>query len=136
LGETVDVVKLQKQEQTLNESKKKVSELDKDKIILQKQMIELETERSQLNDVITNLNKKRMAQDVHLQKVDSDLQAMKERIYEEYELTYETCLPLKESGFNVNDGYTQINQIKKEIGKLGSINPNAIEEYAQVCDRY
>ena len=126
----------EKQERLLEDAKSKVSKLEQAKIDAQEEMKKLDMMRNQLLDNINSLNKKRMTQDMHLQKVDSDLEAMQERIYEEYKLTYETCLDLKQVDYDVESGYKRVAELKREISKLGSINVNAIEEYKLVSERY
>ena len=63
---------------------------------------------------------------------------MQERIYEEYEMTYNDCLPLKNIGedFDIKDTMIQINRTKTQITALGYININAIEEYKTEGARY
>jgi len=53
-------------------------------------------------------------EETRLQKVDIDIENMQERIYEEYELTYNDCLNLKniDENFDLKDTLIQINKIK------------------------
>ena len=58
-------------------------------------------------------------------------------MWEEYELTYNTALPMK------NPEYTELSVLKRqtaalkdEIRKLGDVNVNAIEDYKQISERY
>ena len=128
--------KQEKQEKLLEEIRFKVSKLEQGKIDIQDDMKNLDGKRSTLMDSINTLNKKRMTQEMNLQKVDSDLQSMQDRIYEEYKLTYESCLPLRQVDYDVTSGYQRVSELKREISKLGSINVNAIEEYKLVSARY
>ena len=128
--------KQEKQEKLLEEIRYKVSKLEQGKIDIQEDIKVLDVKRSELMDNINALNKKRMTQEMNLQKVDSDLQSMQDRIYEEYKLTYETCLPLKQVEYDITAGYQRVAELKREISKLGSINVNAIEEYKLVSGRY
>lgn len=128
--------KQEKYEKQLEEVRFKVAKLEQGKVDIQEDMKTLDTKRSGLTDNINVLNKKRMTQEMNLQRVDSDLQSMQDRIYEEYSLTYETCLPLKQADYDVSNGYKIVAEIKREINKLGSINVNAIEEYKLVSGRY
>ena len=136
LDSTIDVNKLRKQEEKLAENKQKLAELESSKKILQEEVLKLDENRTRLNEVISNLDKKKMTQDMQLQKVDIDLQNMQDRIYEEYKLTYDTCLPFRIPEYNINEGYAKINEIRKEINKIGPINIAAIDDYKAVCERY
>lgn len=136
LDSTVDVDKMRKQEEKLNQNKQKLAELESSKKILQENVLKLDEQRTKVTEQISSLDKKKMAQDMQLQKVDIDLQNMQDRIYEEYKLTYETCLPFRADDYNINEGYAQINEIRKEINKIGPINISAIDDYKAVCERY
>ena len=67
---------------------------------------------------------------------DIDLQNMQDRIYEEYKLTYESCIPFRIADYDINEGYAKINEIRKAINKIGPINIAAIDDYKAVCERY
>ena len=56
---------------------------------------------------------------------------MQERIYEEYEMTYNDCLQHKteEENFDIKEVLIRISRIKGQITGLGYVNINAIEEY-------
>ncbi|MGN1227872.1 MAG: chromosome segregation protein SMC [Christensenellales bacterium] len=136
LDSAVDVETIKKQEEKLNQNKQKLVELESSKKILQENVLKLDEQRTKVGEDISNLDKKKMAQDMQLQKVDIDLQNMQDRIYEEYKLTYETCLPFRADNYNINEGYAQINEIRKEINKIGPINISAIDDYKAVCERY
>ena len=73
---------------------------------------------------------------MQLAKVDTELENMQEKIYEDYSLTYETCLPYKRPDFDIAVAMPEIYRIKKEINKLGSVNVNAIEDVKVLLERY
>ena len=71
-----------------------------------------------------------------LSKVDSDLEQMQERIYEEYSLTYSSCQEYVRADFKIDEALVEINNIKKEISKLGYVNVHAIEDVKLLMERY
>lgn len=73
---------------------------------------------------------------MNLSKVDSELEAMQERIYEEYNLTYTTCLEHRRPDFDFKEANIAINKLKKDISALGYVNVHAIEDVATLLDRY
>ena len=85
---------------------------------------------------MSRLQSKIYQEDAKLQKVDIDIENMQERIYEEYEMTYNDCLPFKKTEFDIKEGMIEISRIKTQIASLGSININAIEEYKVEGARY
>lgn len=68
-------------------------------------------------------------------KAETELAAMQNRIWEEYELTYEGAAAYK-TGVSFTSSQRQTDQIRKEIRALGEVNVNAIEDYKNVKGRY
>lgn len=58
------------------------------------------------------------------------------RLWDEYELTYITALEYKKEVENLNELQKYVNTLKNKIRNLGDVNVNAIEEYAEVKERY
>jgi chromosome segregation protein len=54
---------------------------------------------------------------------------MRLRMEEAYGLDYEGCLEYRKEVFNVEEAATLITALKRKITMLGSVNPNAVEEY-------
>ena len=69
-------------------------------------------------------------------KVDTELENMQERIYEEYSLTYSGCLEFKRPDFEIKEALIAINKLKREISALGYVNVHAIEDVETLLDRY
>ena len=99
--------------------------------------LESAMERSRaVNDRIEQLSEERHAQEIALTKIDSELENLQARIDEEYQETYEGCLAYKDEAFDVREGQTQVNRLRREINGLGAINHNALEEYEQLSAQY
>ncbi|MBQ7643178.1 MAG: chromosome segregation protein SMC, partial [Clostridia bacterium] len=92
--------------------------------------------REMLQAEIDKLNGKKYNEEVALSKVDSDLEYMQQRILEAYEITYETALPLYDENYDISTSAAEILSLKKKISALGSINPNAIDDYNELNARY
>lgn len=133
---SVDKIEIKEKQEALIECKKQIAQLEEGKKILQETLIEIEESRNSLIQNVSALEKKKVTYEMQLQKVDIDLSNMQERIYEEYELTYQTCLEFRVADYDMKLGISQIADLKKEINKLGPVNINAIEEYKSVCERY
>ena len=72
------------------------------------------------------------------QKEEGGETAEKQRNYmwEEYEMTYNGALKLRDQVDGPSFMKKQILFLKGEIRKLGNVNVNAIEDYKQVSERY
>ena len=70
-------------------------------------------------------------------KVDQVLPLNQPFMWEEYELTYNSALPLRNEEYeDLGDLKKQISSLKDEIRRLGDVNVNAIEDFKNVSERY
>ena len=120
----------------LNNIKQKQLALDEQKQQTQNLIKELDQQRLLLNEDVGKVNDKKYAEEMRLSKVDTELENMQEKIYEDYSLTYETCLEYKRPDFDIAVAMPEIYRIKKEIQKLGSVNVNAIDDVKVLLERY
>ena len=137
------LIKQQIEANTSVEAKAKLDAIknEQDNIEIKKQNLQnelkiFEEKRTVLLDEIGKISEKKYNQEMLLSKVDSDLEQMQERIFEEYSLTYQTCLEFKRPDFKIEEGMPEISRIKKEIQKLGYVNVNAIEDSKTLLERY
>ncbi len=132
----IDQVDDKETKQGLDDARAKLLSLDSTKQSLQSAIKTLDEDKSRLMAEINVVQEKKYQQEMALAKVDTDIEAMQEKIFEDYELTYASCLPLKQEDFDIKEGMTQINKIKRDISKLGYINVNAIEDCKDLLERY
>lgn len=124
--------------QEIEDLNTKIGQFDEFKQTLMRELKDLDDKKTVLTADIAKLNNKIYQEETRLQKVDIDIENMQERIYEEYELTYNDCQSLKQidEDFDLKDTLIQINKIKNQINALGYVNINAIEEYKAEGARY
>ncbi len=122
----------------LDDLNTKISQFDDFKKTLMQELKDLDDKKTQLNNEIARVNNKIYQQETSLQKVDIDIENMQERIFEDYELTYNDCLQYKTQteNFDIKETLIQINKIKNQINALGPVNINALEEYKTEGGRY
>jgi len=114
----------------------KLATFDQFKSSVLAEIKEIDDKKAEAQAEISRLQNKIFQEDNKLQKVDIDIENMQERIYEEYEMTYNDCKPFKRDDFDIKEGMIEISHIKTQISALGSININAIEEYKTEGARY
>ena len=120
----------------IENERRKLKELDASKQILQQEIHRLDDEKAKSMNELSLIQEKKYQQTAALSKVDTDIETMQEKIFEDYELTYASCLPLKIENFDVKEGLIEVSRLKKEISKLGNINVNAIEDCKELMERY
>ena len=136
LAAEIEVTTSEKSRNELADAKEKQENLASSKEKMQDAVKVLNDQKTSIIDIITDLKEKKYHEEAQLAKVDTDIEGMKERIYEEYELDYDGCLEFRQSEFDFNFSITEINRLKREINKLGYVNVNAIEDSKIVLERY
>ncbi len=70
------------------------------------------------------------------EKTELARENMQAKIWDDYALTYANAAAYREDDFAYQTSVKQIEEIKEAIRGMGSVNPNAIEDYARVRERY
>lgn len=110
--------------------------VEEDKANLSAKIKELDTSKEGILNELSSLKDKKFREEMNLSKVDTELEQMQERIYEEYSLSYNTCLDLRRADFDINVAMPEIVKLKKDINALGYVNVNAIEDCKVLLERY
>ncbi len=110
--------------------------LENSKIAISSNIKSLDDKKTVTMEEITRVNDKKYREEANLTKVDTELEAMQERIYEEYSLTYNGCLEFRRPDFEIKEALIAINKLKKDISALGYVNVHAIEDCSTLLERY
>lgn len=95
------------------------------------------TKREELSDKQTRLDKEIFRLNSQREKLEETVDSLTDYMWEEYELTYNTALPMKqEENMDLAALKRQTSVLKDEIRKLGDVNVNAIEDYKNISERY
>lgn len=114
----------------------KLDDLSKYKEDLNNKAVENDKARLSISDEIGKLTEKKYEQDGLLARVDMDMDILQERVSEEYELTYEQCLPYKDENYDPESGNIEISKLRRSIINLGNVNQNAVEESQELLKKY
>ena len=114
--------------------KRQVAENDKQN--LSEKIKQLDNEKAGLMNELSQIRDRKFREEMNLSKVDTELEQMQERIYEEYSLSYTTCLEFRKIEFDINVALPEIAKLKKDINALGYVNVNAIEDCKALLERY
>lgn len=107
----------------------------------QKSQIEAQIESLQkdwkdFNYALNAITDEKNKMEIKIAKLEMELETLQNRIWDEYELTYNRCLEFKQDISHVGNPSKAISDLKAQINSLGSINVAAIEEYTKVKERY
>jgi len=125
-----------KAKDSLKQVREKLNNLENHKQSLQENQQELEEDKSSFQNTLTKLQNKKYKEELNLSRIDTDIENMQERIWEEYELTYSSALEFKVEEYDLKQGLIDYNKTRREIDKLGYININAIEDCKVLDERF
>lgn len=92
----------------------------------------------ELRQTTQAIQEQQLQMEVELSRLNQQAEFMRERILEEYQVDLST-LTYSEVGadeWDETERAQQIEQIKQQIQRMGTVNPMAIEEYEQLQQRY
>ena len=119
----------------LNRAKEEQSKLEAERTRLNELLSQYRRERDGLSDAYRTLGERKHKNELSENRMELELKASADRIWEDYELTYENAQALRHE---IPIGATQqrVAALKGEIKNLGDINVSAIDDYRTVSERY
>jgi chromosome segregation protein len=113
-----------------------VDDLEQKRLSHQNALRGLRDDMEALQKEAAELTEKLHRAEVNRTKVEADLTAMQERIWNEYELTYGGAETYRAEKFDLSAGEKEASSLKDQIRAMGTVNVSAIEEYASVKERF
>ena len=96
----------------------------------------LEEEKSALDKQIYDIQLKKHDADIRAARFDSQTESLKERLWQEYEMSYAEAATHEDPEFVMSRALRESREYKERLRALGDVNVGAIEEYKQVKERY
>lgn len=88
------------------------------------------------NEALENTRDEKYRLEVKTTRNETLLDTQKEKLWEEFEVSYAEALDLKDDNFAITAGNKESREIKLRMAELGDVNIGAIEEYKVVSKRY
>ena len=114
----------------------KVNEMEELKQQLHAGLAGIEEERTRVGNELSMIQERLYHEEAKLTQIDTTLENMESRILDDYDLTYLTAQTFKDVNFKPEGVNGRINELKREINKLGNVNVNAIEDSKELDTRY
>lgn len=103
----------------------------------QKESASFIEEKDRLSRELNNLEKEGVRLENRMERLVSEKKYIETHIWEEYELTYHNCFEFRdESLTDAPKMRSELSDIVKRLRVMGPVNTAAIEEYANVSERY
>jgi chromosome segregation protein len=116
--------------------REKIASVNEDKKKCQDQMNRADGNKMLLAGEIQRANDKKAKEENQIVKIDTDIENMQNRVWEEYQMTYADAKALALEDFDIKTGSDECADIKKKIQKLGNVNLSAIEDIKTISERY
>ncbi len=123
------------------EEEKTGKTLEMDRITEERKVLEedLSDIINKINDINKNilmLQEDQNRLEVKKAKLETETEAIQNRMWDEYELTYSSALELKKDIGSLTQAQKRINELKNRIKELGPVNVAAIDEYIKTKERF
>ena len=125
-----------KYQKQLEEISRQITEADEYKIKLNEDIQELIRRKDEYSKTLMYLNENKIKCQNELDKIEENMATLQNKIKEEYNLDYETALPLRMEEFDYQECRSEIRKLQKEQKDMGNVNIYAIENFKEVDSEY
>ncbi|NJD01306.1 MAG: chromosome segregation protein SMC [Ruminiclostridium sp.] len=112
-----------------------IDRITEERKILEEDLYDIVNKINEINKSILLLQEELNRLEVKNAKLESDMEAMQNRMWDEYELTYSSALQLKKEIGSITQAQKKINELRNQIRELGPVNVAAIDEYVKTRER-
>ncbi|WP_303691657.1 chromosome segregation protein SMC [Megamonas hypermegale] len=102
---------------------------------LRSELADMDEERAKIADKVNALKDKIHKCEINTAKLETEIKQCIDQLREEYELSPEEAL-LHRLDIEENELKTKLRKLEKELKSIGAVNPNAINEYETLNERY
>ena len=114
----------------------KIAEIEAKKKQIVETLQNIQNSNKDLTDKLLNLQQELSRLENRRDKLNSDVENIISKLWEDYELTYTTASETKTEVENEKEAFARLAELKSQIKALGSVNVDAIEEYKAVEERF
>ena len=113
-----------------------IAQVSAEKAALVEQLNKITAEHSALGDKLNSYQDQKYQQEIKLAKNETQLDTIKEKLWEEFEISYAQALEFRKDDFVMSTAMKDSREIKNRLKELGDVNVGSIKEYEQVSERY
>ena len=121
---------------SLEETRNNFQRADSGRLKIQAELQEISENAERLRLLTEELSDRNHRAEMLLSRVESELEQMTARIWEDYQLTYEGAEPFRDPDFKLSESEKRLNVLRAEIRAMGSVNLSAMDEYRETSQRF
>lgn len=110
--------------------------LAEERKVMEEDLYDIVNKINEANKNILLLQEEYSRVEVKKTKLESEMEALQDRMWNEYELTYSSALQLKKDIGSLSSAQRKINELRAAIKELGPVNVSSIEEYVKTKERF
>ena len=113
-----------------------ISKVSEERSTLAKKLEDKISRQVQAQEKLNAYQDQKYREEIKLAKNETQLDTFKEKLWEDFEISYLQAIDFKKSDFVMSSAQKESREIRNRLKELGDVNVGAIEEYAQVSERY
>lgn len=113
-----------------------IDRITEERRVMEEDLYDIVNKINEINKNILLLQEDFSRLEVKKAKLESEMEAIQNRMWDEYELTYTNAQELKKDIGSIAQAQKRINELRIQIKDLGPVNVAAIEEYVKTKERY
>lgn len=113
-----------------------INQVREERAQLTQQIHTLEEEQKTATDRLNSYQDKKYQAEIKATKNDTQLETYKEKLWEEFEVSYLQAMEFKKNDFVLSTATKESRDIKNRMRQLGDVNVGSIKEYEEVNARY
>lgn len=113
-----------------------ISKISEEKKVIVNSLMEIQNSNKEITDTLIKLQQELSRVESKQVKLTMEKDNILNRLWEDYELTYSQVMEVAKEPENIKEASERLDELKRKIKALGSINIDSIEEYKNVSERY
>lgn len=113
-----------------------IARVASEKAALTEELGRMTAEYSTMSDSLNAYQDQKYQQEIKLARNETQLDTIKEKLWDEFEISYAQALSFKKEDFSFTPAVKESREIRNRMKELGDVNVGAIREYEQVSERY